>query len=37
MDTHVMKGAGHLFTFDERAEETARLVLAWMGPPGHGS
>lgn len=30
MDISVMKDAGHRLSFDDRAEETSRLILAWM-------
>lgn len=33
VDTHVIQGAGHIFPFDDHAEETTRLVLDWIGPP----
>lgn len=29
-ESRVLEGAGHLFPFDERAEETAALVLDWI-------
>lgn len=30
IDSVILPGAGHIFTFDERTEETARAVLAWI-------
>lgn len=33
VDTVELKDAGHLFSFDERVNETARLVVDWIGKP----
>lgn len=32
-DSRVLPGAGHVFVFDERADETAEIVRTWMAKP----
>lgn len=35
VDTSVIQGAGHIFPFDDHAEETTRLVIDWISPPAN--